>query len=314
MELVSVSIPGKVMLSGEYAVLYGGSAVLVPAPLFLKITETKEKPSQPYSPVVQAALDIDISDLFDYEGKNGKPNLKLDHSMLFGSDRTGRSIKLGLGSSAAEAVGVIKLRFKRAKHEYQNAEGIILEYALMAHEQAQRGIGSGADVAACTFAAPIKFAKPYDSDFKAIMPIEPDYSYPLHLLWTGISADTRIMVKAFQRWVELADESEQEILSDLIDCSNDLADMWFMVEEDEIFDTLDEYTSIVNTCAKKAGIQYKLPIHDEIEDWAKRHGGIAKPTGAGGGDMILLMGDLPVSQLSHLVIPLDIQPYIDLPS
>lgn len=159
MELTSVNIPGKVMLSGEYAVLYGGSAVLTPVPLYLKVAESKTKPSQAYSPVIKAALDLEIIDLFEFEEEHGKPNIDIDRSMLFGADHSGKPIKLGLGSSAAEAVGVIKLRFKRASHEYQDAEGIILEYALMAHEEAQGGIGSGADVAACTFAAPINFAQ-----------------------------------------------------------------------------------------------------------------------------------------------------------
>ncbi len=309
MGLISVNVPGKVMLSGEYAVLYGGTAALMPVPLFLKVSESENKLSGEYSPVIKAALDLEIVDLLEFEEKHGKPHIDIDRSMLFGSDQSGKPIKLGLGSSAAEAVGVIKLRFKRAGHEYQDAEGIILEYALMAHEEAQGGIGSGADVAACTFASPIRFAKPYESEFKTIVPIEPEYEYPMHLLWTGISADTREMVDNFQRWAEIADESEQDILSDLIDVANELAEMWFVVEEDEIFERLDEYAGIMNSCARMAGIPYRKPIHEEIENWAIRHGGRAKPTGAGGGDMILLIGELPVNKLSHLVIPLNFKPF-----
>ena len=34
--MTSVRIPGKVMLSGEYAVLYGGTAAMAPVPRFLQ--------------------------------------------------------------------------------------------------------------------------------------------------------------------------------------------------------------------------------------------------------------------------------------
>jgi mevalonate kinase len=49
---------------------------------------------------------------------------------------------------------------------------------------------------------------------------------------------------------------------------------------------------------------YMLPVHARYEEWARRHGGRAKPTGAGGGDMILLVGELPLAQLNVDVMKL----------
>ena len=93
----TIHIPGKVMLSGEYAVLYGGTAVLMPVPRYLKLSDSKASDQNDYSPMVRAALDYPILELKDYENKYGKPSVIIDSSEFFGADNEGRRIKLGLG-------------------------------------------------------------------------------------------------------------------------------------------------------------------------------------------------------------------------
>ena len=56
--------------------------------------------------------------------------------------------------------------------------------------------------------------------------------------------------------------------------------------------------------AEIAKMPYKLPIHHEVEEWARSNGGFAKPTGAGGGDMIMLVGDLPYDELELRIFKL----------
>ena len=56
--------------------------------------------------------------------------------------------------------------------------------------------------------------------------------------------------------------------------------------------------------SKSAGISYFMPVHTQLDAWARRHGGRCKPTGAGGGDMVLMAGELPLDQLPRLCIPL----------
>jgi mevalonate kinase len=60
--MTNVNIPGKVMLSGEYAVLYGGTSVLVPVPRYMKFEESEFPPENPYTKVVQEALKISIDE------------------------------------------------------------------------------------------------------------------------------------------------------------------------------------------------------------------------------------------------------------
>lgn len=309
MELISLRVPGKVMLSGEYAVLYGGTATLVPVPLYLEISESELPSPERYSPVVEAAISLDIPEIRQYELEHGRSNIKIDNSMLFGKDDTGKLIKLGLGSSAAEAVGVIKLRLKKAQSDKAEDLAFVLDCAYRAHDSAQQGLGSGADIAACTFAKPIIFISKYDPVSKGLIrsatSIQANRKYLMNLLWTGVPADTRAMISKFNEWVEKKGNSAQAMISELVAAADELANLWFNVELDLLFDMLDDFSEIMQNCAADAGLKYMLPIHERIEAWAIANGGRAKPTGAGGGDIILLIGDLPLSELNDLIIPLE---------
>ena len=52
----TIQIPGKVMLTGEYAVLYGGTAVMAPVPRYLRLTISEDNNRGACSPIVEEAL------------------------------------------------------------------------------------------------------------------------------------------------------------------------------------------------------------------------------------------------------------------
>ncbi|MCP4583369.1 MAG: hypothetical protein GY839_17310, partial [candidate division Zixibacteria bacterium] len=181
----------------------------------------------------------------------------------------------------------------------------ILGHALQAHSRAQSGLGSGADVAACAYGRPINF-RTTGNDFRldAIEISQTSPQIPMNLIWTGQAADTRKMVGQFQNWVDYGGTKARELIVKLIEASNELAKAWYSVAKRDLFELIDNFDSAMIACAEESGVRYKIPIHEEIEAWAKKHGGRAKPTGAGGGDMILILGDLPINELDRLVIPL----------
>jgi phosphomevalonate kinase len=303
----TIQIPGKVMLSGEYAVLYGGTAVMAPVPRYLNLTVSEDDNQGACSPIIEEALKYPIPELADYESANGKPTVAIDSSEFFDADAEGKIIKLGLGLSSAEAVGMIALRFERAGFEWIKNRRLIWEYADNVHRHVQRGLGSGADVAACAFGEPIKFCR--KGDKAHVEPITMDQKYhkiPLRLIWTGMAADTRHMITRFADWLGRGGMAAENLLEKLIKSSHKLADSWFAEPADILFENLDIYTSIMTEIAGQADIQYSLPIHNEIALWAKHHGGRAKPTGAGGGDMILLVGDLPDQMPVNIPISIEI--------
>ena len=143
----SVSIPGKVMLSGEFAVLHGAPAVMLPVPRWLRLTAVDRPPAEGYSPVVEAALAQALPATAEHEAGAGLPHIGLDSAEFFTTGTGRAAVKLGLGLSAAEAVGAIALRYECAGISWLTRWREVAAQAMQAHRQAQSGIGSGAGVA-----------------------------------------------------------------------------------------------------------------------------------------------------------------------
>jgi len=292
------------MLSGEYAVLYGGRAALVPVGRFLTATDKPES-DQPLTAVAQAALGVTIPELREHELQQGQPRPQFDAAEFFAADASGRSTKLGLGASAAEAVATIALRFERAGMRWRENVDAVFEYAIAAHTAAQHGLGSGADVAACAYGVPLVYSR--HGGRPRVKPVAdiPRQCVPTALVWTGQAADTRLLVQRFQAWVADGGHRAAELIERLVNASEVLAPCWFMAASDKLFAALGEFQAVLNMCISAAGLPHRLPAHRELSTWAVKHGGKAKPVGAGGGDMLLLVGHLPYAELGRPVIRLE---------
>jgi mevalonate kinase len=265
------------------------------------VTESQSTDPDQQSPVIRAALDFPLEETEQFEQEHCLPGVSIDHSEFFSKDADGNLVKLGLGSSAAEAVGIIALRLERAGLGWSENRETIATYADKVHRNVQRGIGSGADIAACAYREPVSFKR--DQDSCTIRPIQkPEHNIPLHLVWTGQPADTRRLVRNFDTWLSLGEPAATDLLSNLVESSHEIADVWFQSPIDVLFACLHQFCLALRECMDAANIPHRLPIHDKLESWAKKHGGRAKPTGAGGGDMVLLVGDLPVNELDMMVI------------
>jgi mevalonate kinase len=140
------------MLSGEYAVLYGATAALVPVPR--RITLSSLEDPEPGSsldalpPAARAAAMLPVKRLEEYEALRPLRGFAIDDSEFFAEGAAGQRAKLGLGLSAAEAVGVVALRYEHAGLNWQAHEVEVMRSALVAHRMAQGG-GSGAVLDSC---------------------------------------------------------------------------------------------------------------------------------------------------------------------
>ncbi|MDP8206207.1 MAG: hypothetical protein P9L92_06045 [Candidatus Electryonea clarkiae] len=300
MGVISVKVPGKVMISGEYAVLYGGTAILLPVPKYMIVSENYEPSDTDYSPVVKSALSYLIPELEEYESKYPLSGVLLDNSEFFHTDSDGKTVKLGLGSSAAEAVGVIALRYERAGKSWDDHYECIAKTAIEVHHKAQGGKGSGADVAACAYRRPIKFRKTANGfEVETLNLKKSKLEGKISLAWTGKPANTRVMVTKFEKWFAKAPIEDKFLFADLMQKSHTIADGFSKTSLKSLIKNLEDYIVVLHQIAEKAGFEYMLPIHIEVFDWANSKGGFAKPTGAGGGDMILLLGDLPSDSFDY---------------
>jgi mevalonate kinase len=303
---LTLKIPGQVMLTGEFAVLFGGTAIMMPVPRFIKLTEMDMVPDKPYSPFIQMAFRHPIPEIAYHEKEHGRSHVIVDAGDFLTTNPDGFPLKLGLGLSAAEATGIVAFRFEKAGKSWTENRTLIFKHALEVHQKAQQFLASGADVACCSHLQPVKFKliknKP---SVKIIERKNILYSVPLALAWTGQQSNTRESITQFKAWVNKNDEKSNSLLNDLIAASHKLADSWFISPNIELFKLVDEFTSVMTKISEQAGIPYHLPIHVELDNWARQFGGRAKPTGAGGGNMVLLMGELPINQLNQMVIPLN---------
>jgi mevalonate kinase len=302
---MQVRVPGKVMLSGEYAVLFGGTAVLVPVPRYLTLTAIDEPSPDQKNPVIFQALRESIPELSEQEHDLPPLHVLADRSEFEFTDMDGTTQKLGIGGSAAEAVATIAMRFKRCGFDWETIPEQIHRYADSAHRRAQGGIGSGADVAVIAYRQPIRFKRQNDQVEISVITQPPAHFTPqLTLLWTGTPANTRDMVDSFQSWANSYPNSEA-LLNLLNGLADELSNEWFTSEKPGLFPALDQFENTLESLSDLAEMQWQLPIHKQLGHWARELGGRAKPTGAGGGDMILIVGDLPVHERTEFTLKLD---------
>ncbi len=289
---LSVRVPGKVLLCGEYAVLRGGTAVLAPVSRALTVAEARTgTEAQALSPVVREAL----AEPLPFSEPSPPLRVTVDRGAFFHAAGGGPPVKLGLGSSAAEAVGVIALRFQRAGRHRRSSRREVFRHALAAHRRAQGGRGSGADVAACAFGTWIRY-RPRDPEPEVVpIPAASRPPLPLSLLWTGRPADTRQAIDRFETWERSGGRAVREKVERLVRLADRTAGLWSRrdVRPEDLTAALRDYAAAVDEIAREAGFPYLTPEIRRLDEEARAAGGLAKPTGAGGGDLALLVRPAP---------------------
>lgn len=295
-----VSVPGKVILSGEYTILCGGTAIALPAPCCLPAKLADTGPPGGYPPAAQAAREYAVPEIAEHEAAHGVPHMELDADALYTTDADGQRLKLGLGSSAAEVVAVLTLRYMAAGKPFELARLLLAEHALAVHTQVQGGLGSGLDVMVAALGCGLRAQDTGGRlALACLLPEELAQLPPLALVHTGVTADTRVRLEQFNRWRREGGVPVQRMLAAAATASAQLADAWTCGSWPSLLTALERFSAKLRLCLDSAGVEYMLPVHHELAEWALSRGGYAKPTGAGGGDMALLTGKLPYSELGR---------------
>ncbi|HEX3761614.1 MAG TPA: hypothetical protein VHW23_23110 [Kofleriaceae bacterium] len=196
--MMVATAPGKLILTGEYAVLDGAPAIVVAvdrraiarrnatprgsSPFLLAVAEEIAARRGAGDPAARSALEVSVDSTAFYDRATPR---RLGPSEL--PERT----KLGLGSSAAVTVAATALALDTANRRE------ILTVALAAHARAQgpRGSrGSGADIAASVYGGTIVFSRPAGTGPCLIEPVRWPGSVMLVPFFTGVAADTAQLV------------------------------------------------------------------------------------------------------------------------
>ncbi len=303
------SAPAKLVVSGEYAVLHGAPALVLALNRRVKVSVhasswqgwqfdgrglTASSRHSLHSLIEGPALPASDPGMLCQQlllhWPSGDPlavlpadlAILLDSSALFEHTE-----KLGLGSSAAVTVALATALATAADFEPA------LDWPLRAHRAAQKGRGSGLDVAAAWHGGLIRFRPSPDrqsppSVVATALPAE----LQLCFVYAGFATSTVSQLSTFEDWCRQAGSSDAgeppAPLRVLADAASEMADatsnpVQFMAK-------LRLYTEALQALDQAAGLGIFSAAHRQLAELAARHGLIYKPCGAGGGDMGMAFG------------------------
>ncbi len=267
MSVSRTSAPGKLFLSGEYAVLEGAAAVVttVDARAFATI----ENVSTRVSPVLRAVADMVSGDIFT----DRPPGVHVNSDVF-----SANGIKLGFGSSAAVCAAACGMLFEHAGLPINDNRDRILEIASKAHFAAQGSRGSGADVAAGVLGGTILFSA------KGARPMANEPGICVKVVWTGRASSTVELLDRV-RDLERSDRpGYRRRMDDLLDLAGALEEAYSQGEINRIVELTGEYSRAMKRLGQEAGTPIVTQEHQRVMTIAAETGGAAKPSGAGGGD------------------------------
>jgi phosphomevalonate kinase len=268
--------PGKIVISGAYAVLAGAPAIVSAVSRY--VTADTSRPATFITDEVRAAL------------APGEQAPWFDASELREDDR-----KLGLGSSAAILVASL-FALEQAREPAAQPGPLLARVnarALQAHRQAQGG-GSGVDVAASTFGGTFTYRlAPHGAHIQAV-------ELPAHMtveLWTcPTSAATRELLAAVAQLAKHSPEKYARWMGSQILAAHDAALGAARQDAREFIAALRAQSRALSGLGDAAQVPIVTPELAELAPRAEEEGGVLLPAGAGGGDIALFVGNGPSSR------------------
>lgn len=279
-----VAAPGKVFLMGEYAVLEGAPAVLAAVGRYA--VGQYVPGNEPESDFVAHAVREALAAIGDRAAALPEGSVMVD-SRAFSAD--GR--KLGLGSSAAVTAASVASVLELAGLPVASNLELCFSIAESAHRLAQGGLGSGADVAASVHGGLVQYRRPPGG-----YPIAEHLRHPpglkIVIFAEGKPSATPALLRRVREFAESRPSAYAEVMRPLRETSEQFVEAF---AEGKVADLIAAARAF-GVALEELGSQAAIPIvttHFELAaDLAINLGGVAKPSGAGGGDVgVGLFGD-----------------------
>jgi len=263
---VKARAPGKVVLSGAYAVLEGAPAIVSAVTRY--VTCDSELPAERVTPEVRAALP-------------SGPYPAFDASQL----RDGQH-KLGLGSSAAIVVASLAVAVDPELARDDEALRREVEApALRAHQLAQGG-GSGIDVAASARGGTL-IARRTAPGVLEIEPVTLPGTLHVEAWASGVSASTPELLRAVARFKEDRRRDYDELMSSLSAAASRAAAALQAQQARGLIAELRLQRELLARLGSASGVPIITPEVRQLAEWAKARAAAVLPSGAGGGDIVL---------------------------
>ncbi|MEO6954157.1 MAG: hypothetical protein ABI321_20305 [Polyangia bacterium] len=273
---LSVSAPGKAIVCGEYAVLDGAPAICVAVD---RHVVARPGPGMK-SPFVEAALRHAGRAL----GRDPLSSVSVDSAPLYEA-----TAKIGLGSSAAVTTAVVGLAFAAAGRSLED-RAQLFAIADAAHAEAQGVVGSGIDVATSVYGGAIRFQRGTDVQ---IAPVAWPSALALTFVFSGQSASTADLVGRVRKLRERDAATYDTCMGALAELAKGFSAALERGDAMNAIAVAARWQPALRALGRAADAPIVTPFFDEVAAIAHEHGAAAKPSGAGGGDLgvILSLGD-----------------------
>jgi phosphomevalonate kinase len=270
----AVLAPGKAILCGEYAVLHGAPAIAVAVDRSVRARAGERGERTPF---VEAALRR-VGELLQRKQMPPAPaEVAVDSAALYDGGH-----KLGLGSSAAVTVAVVGAAWHAAGGSLDDRR-TLLEVADEAHAEAQGARGSGVDVAASVYGGAIRFQR--RAGVAEIGAVDLPDGVELTFIFAGRSASTPELIGRVKALAEKDPQRHDAAISRLVSLSHAFAAALDDADAAELVQAAASYGTAMRELGEAAGVEIVTRAVRELDAFARRHGGAAKPSGAGGGDL-----------------------------
>ncbi len=298
MKSLVATAPGKLVLCGEYAVLDGAPAISAAVGRRARIDvrtaatpdtdvlvrtigfqggEYRYKASE--AGLVATAVQAELPLLEIVWRTLGIPagtrlELDLDTSAFFQS-----TVKLGLGSSAALSVALI-----RALATWSGMDDEQVGQVAEAHRRFQGGRGSGVDLATSMDGGLLRFERP-GADAAAIRtPVTWPQGLEAAVLFSGIAASTPAKLRRLDSQARLA------VSDELAGAAERAAEAWQRGDADEVLDATARLSRTLAAFSEAYDLEVFGGGHAALVELAAEQGLVYKPCGAGGGDIGVVLG------------------------
>jgi mevalonate kinase len=287
MPAFSASAPGKVILFGEHAVVYGRPAIAVPVSQVRAKAMVMAEPKSPPGQVRIIAPDIGLEAALD--------SLPEDHPLAFTIRRAVSTLQLvhvpacsirisstipiagGMGSGAAVSVAVLRAFSASVGHPLTNEQISSLVYET---ERIYHGTPSGIDNTVITYARPVYFVRG-----KSVEILSVKSSFTLVIADSGLKSPTSLAVGDVRR----AWQQDPQQFDRLFDSAGAIAEAGREAIESGQVEAIGSLMNDNHAVLQKMGVS--CPELDVLVEAARTAGAFgAKLSGAGrGGSMIALV-------------------------
>ena len=312
MRLITTSAPGKLVLFGEYAVLFGAPAAVAAVDCRAVVTLT-ERDGDDWEVTAPGLVDGPavlspgpgnsvrwgdeaaggsfglVEKLF--AGMKGAIDLEtlpalsmtLDTRSFFESAEGGGA-KLGLGSSAALTVALAGALEGWANGETGEGTELRLQRYVDLHRAVQGGAGSGIDVAASALGGVIRFRLSEDRSIAEAEQLRIPETFRQVFVWTGRSASTGDFLGRLDSRRTEAPAEIDPVLDRLGSVSSAGVDALAAGDVDSFLEAVDAFWTVLDRLGEAIDMPILSDDHRNLRRIAEGSGVQYKPSGAGGGD------------------------------